>query len=231
MPAVDSWPERIPDGIEPITGYRYWSYTLGDGLARLDSLRSVGCWEGAGLSWIVSSCLVAGADPGHVAPVEGCTCGFYALSELTEALFPRTLVLAAKQSNTSDIDPDGVVWGRVELAGKIIEHECGYRAERARIVELIPIQGTERTVMLLASRLGLSVGHPVAGAKSRPRRPPDGTSSIRLRVKEWIRLAAASLPIWREAVCRGTSGRCSSASRARIRRPILRRYAGSTNIA
>jgi hypothetical protein len=55
----------------------------------------------------------------------------------------------------------GVVMGRVELAGKIIEHERGYRAERARIAELIPFRGTEQSVMILAARLGLPISEPV----------------------------------------------------------------------
>jgi hypothetical protein len=50
------------------------------------------------------------------------------------------------------------VLGRVLLAGKVIEHDEGYRAERARIAELIPVKGTERTVELLAAALGLPMG-------------------------------------------------------------------------
>jgi hypothetical protein len=59
------------------------------------------------------------------------------------------------------------VLGRVELAGKVIEHELGYRAERARIVELIPLRDQQRTVEAIARRAGVAVGRPV-----RVRRPP-----------------------------------------------------------
>jgi hypothetical protein len=69
-----------------------------------------------------------------------------------------------------------VVLGRVELAGKIIEHEWGYRAERARIAELIPFRGTEQSVMILAARLGLPISEPV-DMPSRVRTLPPPTGS------------------------------------------------------
>lgn len=53
---------------------------------------------------------------------------------------------------------NGVVFGRVELAGKVIEHETGYRAERARIAELIPTTTDGGVTLSIARRLGLPVG-------------------------------------------------------------------------
>ncbi len=61
----------------------------------------------------------------------------------------------------------GFVLGRVELAGKIIEHEHGYRAQRVRIAELFPVEGTERTIRSLAAQLGLLIG-PSVEAPFRP---------------------------------------------------------------
>lgn len=101
------------------------------------------------------ACCTLHGRRGHVAPAENCSCGFYAVTTL-QVLFWGTL------GWMSAGDTDSKVLGRVELAGKIIEHEYGYRAERARIAELIPIQGTERDVMRLGARLGLPVGHSVA---------------------------------------------------------------------
>jgi ATP/maltotriose-dependent transcriptional regulator MalT len=49
----------------------------------------------------------------------------------------------------------------IRQAGKTIEHEHGYRAERARISGLIPIEGTERDVGHVATRLGIPIGRPV----------------------------------------------------------------------
>jgi hypothetical protein len=61
-------------------------------------------------------------------------------------------------------EPSGpdVILGRVELAGKVIECSTGFRAERARIVELTPVVGTEGEAMRLANRLGLPMTAPVA---------------------------------------------------------------------
>jgi hypothetical protein len=53
-----------------------------------------------------------------------------------------------------------LVIGRVDLAGKVIEHDFGYRAERARIAELIPAAGAERAALRVANRLGLRLGAP-----------------------------------------------------------------------
>ena len=53
---------------------------------------------------------------------------------------------------------NSVVFGRVELAGKVIEHEIGYRAERARIAELIPTTTDGGVTLSIARRLGLPAG-------------------------------------------------------------------------
>jgi hypothetical protein len=63
----------------------------------------------------------------------------------------------------------------VDLAGKVVEHDLGYRAERLRIAELIAFCGTEETVSRFARRLGVSAGEPIpdpddlAGATRVPR--------------------------------------------------------------
>ena len=159
----DRW-NRIPDGIEPIVGYRAWYYSIDQRGARLHPLIQRGSgvaagisdWDGASWWWVTATCS-RGAASWHVAPEEDCTCGFYAMSTLPP-------VVSACGFRTTEIGPgdtSGVVLGRVELAGKIIEHEWGYRAERARIVEFIPLAGTERSVMILAARLGVPIAEPV----------------------------------------------------------------------
>jgi hypothetical protein len=89
----------------------------------------------------------------------------------------------------------GWILGRVELAGKIIEHDDGYRAQKARIAELIPIEGDEPNGMRLAALLGVTLGDPVAVVRlpSPPSRwlPPDGPSTPRLRVRDWVQEVAA----------------------------------------
>ena len=195
---MDSLPDRVPDGIEPMVGYRMWAYTLGGRRAQLHSLRSSlnplnplnplgkSDWDGAASAWVFALCEMYG----HVVPDEDCSCGFYAMTRLSELL-----MYASLYRMVPGVGPgieSGVVLGRVELAGKIIEHEHGYRAERARIAKLIPISGTEQTVMRIAARLWLPMGHAVAPPPMLPpvRGPsPLGPSSPQRRVGDWVRPA------------------------------------------
>ena len=152
--------ERIPDAIEPLVGYRTWFFVLDGRRASLfpitmrPDLEGPSPWDGAHRGWVSASCgglapYLAGFGPElgvscsrHDVPDEGCTCGFYATKTLAvflgSWLFRRDCIL-----------------GRVELAGKVIEYTAGYRAERARIVELIPLRGTEPAAIRLARRLRL----------------------------------------------------------------------------
>ena len=87
----------------------------------------------------------------------------------------------------------GSILGRVELAGKIVEHDFGYRAERARIAELTPIEDDEAAAGCIARLLGLRLGPSVRGQPLRrpPRLPPRGPSAPRLRVRHWVQDVAA----------------------------------------
>jgi hypothetical protein len=194
-----SW-DRIPDAIEPIVAYRLWFYELGEQRAELLPFSSAGAgprpkkerWACAGARWIVASCLLC-FDWAHQAPVEECTCGFYAMDSLTRLIEQTGPLLYVPLG--AWLDP-GVVLGRVELAGKVIEHEHGYRAERARLVELIPIEGSEASVTRLAHKLGVTVGnpvqlpdHPLDSPPHRPRTTATASpSSPRMRIKEWLQV-------------------------------------------
>lgn len=109
-------------------------------------------------------------------------------STLEDALFLLVDTLDERRDS-------GLILGRVELAGKIIEHDDGYRAQTARIAELIPIEGDESNGMRLAARLGLTLCDFVAAVGSIPPLPwwlpPDGPSTPRLRVREWVQDVAA----------------------------------------
>jgi hypothetical protein len=148
-------PERIPDGIEPLSGFRVWRYVLRGREAELHSLTCGamdGCpWERVPEGWLVASCNV-GESGEHVAPAEDCTCGFYALRSLRALRDSDELIGAAFTTSGR------AVIGRVELAGKVIEHTHGFRAERARITELIPFDGHASDVIRLGDRLGLPIG-------------------------------------------------------------------------
>lgn len=171
----------VPDGITPLTGYRMWRVVVEEDRPALYPMNlPTPAWRGAAADWVSASCLNPsnlgipgpiitwpeglGTDSpslsSHHVPEEDCECGFYAFAELD-----RDLLIGATRQPRS-ISPDGteeyVVIGRVELAGKVIVHERGYRAERARIVELIPIRGSEVPTHSVARRLGLELAPSVA---------------------------------------------------------------------
>jgi hypothetical protein len=154
----------VPDGIEPLVGYRAWLAVIerhGTTLYSLGGPGSFGgCWDLAVSGWATSACRVDRSrllrvnrdrassrastneawGPPHRAPQEGCSCGFYATKDLAPVTF--------------FVHPEIVV-GRVDLAGKVIEHDYGYRAQHARIAALIPVPGTERSALKVANRLGI----------------------------------------------------------------------------
>jgi len=104
-------------------------------------------------------------------PSYDCTCGFYAVKRLANLLEMLTPVEGQ------------IVIGTVQLAGTVIEHDFGYRAELARVAELIPRLGQETTVRRLAMCLGVAVGPPIVHwppSDSDPSRP-------RLPMASWVR--------------------------------------------
>lgn len=87
-----------------------------------------------------TSTMVATCRVGHRRPEWQCNCGIYALKEPGQV--------------------DGVVVGRVALEGVVIEHEDGYRAERARIVELwVPDEQVREWVRQRYPDVELKLGH------------------------------------------------------------------------
>lgn len=171
--------DRVPDAIEPLTGYRAWQFVFGDNEAWLlplthASLTASG-WDGANRGWVAATCPFQDAEPvsdqrmerfeefcsrfgvpfgdphvrePHTVPGEECSCGFYAMRDTLEV----TMAM--------DCRPD-VILGRVRLAGKVIECTDGFRAERARIDELIPIAGNEGPARRLALLFGLPLAPPL----------------------------------------------------------------------
>jgi hypothetical protein len=128
--------------------------------------REMNDWDGAWRDWVRASCLRF-SHPWHVAPVDDCSCGFYAMKreeDVESGPLPMHLLVSLGMG----MGTAGTVLGRVELAGKVIEHDLAYRAERARIVELIASPGTERSIMVLAARLDLPIAPPMAAGGATP---------------------------------------------------------------
>lgn len=186
--------EPVPDAITPLSGYRIWR-VVDEGaepifVALTNDSRE---WVGATCGWASATCSITpgqlhplpsgplewGPITEHRTPGEDCSCGFYATKELQ----PEQLMLAASSRAPAPFFGNSArfVLGRVALAGKVIEHDSGYRAERARIVELIPLKGDVRAVKDIARRAAVSVGRPVKV----PRMRRFWTHVLRLRVA-WV---------------------------------------------
>ena len=159
---------RTPDGITPLVGYRCWTLSIGPGHRALHSLNGqialeVSLDDPLGRradSWLVARCL----NNDHEAPEERCSCGFYALKSLSAlgSILPSAAPRASLYVGGADPRAHAFpVAGRVDLAGKVIEHDLGYRAERMRITELRAIAGTEQTVTRFARRIGVPVGESI----------------------------------------------------------------------
>jgi predicted DNA-binding protein (UPF0251 family) len=185
MSHARSDPRPTPDGITPLVGYRYWNLSVGPEPWTLRSLNGelvhevnvhqpVGQGDNA---WLVARCLTSD----HDAPEERCACGFYAVKTFS--------TLRSRTASFVSTDPEAVthrVAGRVHLAGKIVEHDLGYRAERMQIAELRPFRGTERTVARFAQRLGVPAGEPID--------PPGPVELLTSSEMEVIRLLAEGRP-------------------------------------
>ena len=53
--------------------------------------------------------------------------------------------------------PDGYLLGKLELAGNVIESELEYRAEQARVIEILPGPGQEAWASQVAAEYGARV--------------------------------------------------------------------------
>ena len=174
---------RIPDGIFPIPAYRAWSYDFDDlagalhPLGRADDGDSP--WLGASSRWVSASCgrRIEDHSIHEQVPEENCSCGFYSVKWLStlRQMFPY--------------GGSNLVLGRILLAGKVIEFEWGYRAERARIIELLPWRGTESDVERLAACVGAPVGGTVDPLELEP--PDRDPSPPRRPLRSWVRAPLA----------------------------------------
>jgi DNA-binding CsgD family transcriptional regulator len=159
--------ERAPDGITPLVGYRWWTLSVGPGSRALHSLNGqivheVSLDDPLGQRaepWLVARCL----KNEHDAPEESCSCGFYAVKSLSTLwhFLPFTTIGSLLRVRAKLGAATWPVAGRVDLAGKVIEHDLGYRAERMRITELRAFAATEQTVTRFARRLGVPVGESI----------------------------------------------------------------------
>lgn len=110
---------KAPDYVDPIAGARSWR-TAPTIWARMGGL----LWSHAMMNpWRDAEEIVAACDIGHPAPQRGCMCGVWAWKNPAimkkEGMMPRDHYHAS---------------GIVAAAGRVIEGEIGWKAERARVV-------------------------------------------------------------------------------------------------
>jgi hypothetical protein len=179
---VNPTPYTVPDGIAPIEAFRVWTFEFEGAVGRLHPLRGWSAdpgatpWGGAESGWVRATCRGARffSLPPHAAPGEECSCGFYAVKQI--ALLPSVAGFG------------DTVLGRVQLAGTIVEHELGFRAELARIVELVPWLGSESEARRLAMCLGVAVGRAIP----RPPYPDPEPSTPRRPLASWVSVRSHS---------------------------------------
>src|SRR5205823_7564114 len=99
----------------------------------------------------------------HEVPHEGCTCGLYAAKELGPVLPLARMLLTSATGGV--VSPTTAIVGKVQLAGKVIEHEHGYRAERARIAEILPIEERRGWSEAVGTRFHVPIGQEIPASR------------------------------------------------------------------
>jgi hypothetical protein len=127
---------------EEIEGWRVWSWT---GKILKGSFEHD--WASTALD---ADCVVCSEPPGW-----DCPCGIYAMKERRSLPPPR---------------PGSAIVGKVALSGRVIEHEDGYRASRARMTELW-IDDVETARRVASAYPGLRVWLGGSGQKTPSKSP------------------------------------------------------------
>lgn len=176
--------EAVPDGFEPLIGYRAWIMTDADMLKStaqdhvwLPGPQTAGCVQqrdGHHVSYDLfrlrdelrrepdgdrKAVIQANIDRAIMnakrSPERNCMCGFYAL------LRPETV-------GSKIGDMQGLVYGRIKAWGKIGEYSEGFRAEKAQVDALYLPYGyiRRRKVKRIAKKYSVPVERPPEGLRS-----------------------------------------------------------------
>jgi hypothetical protein len=175
----------VPDGIEPLRGYRGWLIVEGPNGPRLRSLWRDVLWDPA--DGLTAGCLsypsrfldtpVGGG--GHAVPSALCTCGIYALrspasisTQIRTPVRPPVGSFAWRHptGNAAWPDPGCLVLGEVSGWGTVVDHRLGWRAERARVTALLmPAEPEQRDwTWRVADVYGVPVVRAFEGPGGRP---------------------------------------------------------------
>ena len=149
--------EAVPDSATPIVGWRLWNpfaIQFVDGCGprpyahsvsfRLFSMKDTDHWPMREAK--VARCIRTSTD--HAAPTEGCTCGIHAFSSL-----PRLLTGANREAR--------ILIGEVNLWGKVVLTERGYRAQYAYPKRLIVTPDLTPKYEAMVTELEWAYGVPI----------------------------------------------------------------------
>jgi hypothetical protein len=128
------YPRRVavPDAVEPVVGWRCWRVADGsDGLVLMSAHHP--------MRWAPGWAAEASCSAPHAVPHENCSCGIYAARDPGRAVayLPPHLKATLRARQPEILGYDVVMaLGRVDLWGKVVEAEWGWRAERGYPREL-----------------------------------------------------------------------------------------------
>jgi hypothetical protein len=142
--AVIAEAPSAPDFIEPVVGWRLWLAVADGGYLWLESLLYPSRWSPK--RQFDAACLQRrryhrrpSPTPGHIAPETNCSCGIYAARD------PRVLARYLDSAYVARLAVDRVL-GRVQLWGKVVECEQGWRAAHAypESLSVLELSATKR---------------------------------------------------------------------------------------
>lgn len=170
-------PMIVPDLIEPFIAWRVWDVTLDDGELALSSVHHIDRWqpgqrmEARCRYWEHRGCVAPCEAGTHLsfAHISATDCGIHAAKTFERAgdYLPPSL----SDPRALTLHKTRAVIGRVALSGLVREHEHGYRAQFASVVDVyVPVSfalldawgqheiGPEPACHRLRERYGVPVG-------------------------------------------------------------------------
>lgn len=145
----------VPDSWEPVIGYRTFNVRPSDPWLHSTGISFESYWTPdvntarcmAHMMLLLSPEEMP--DPEHVAPDPECRCGFYALKS-PELLMDHFGV----ESWTGSMDS---IWAKVCFWGTVIEGSTGYRAQYAKVVEVLALPNNMALAMRVAQVYSVDV--------------------------------------------------------------------------
>lgn len=185
--------QPVPDGIEPIVGWRYWgSEALPGGTCWLTSITRFSTWPARVPTRARRSYAALHEADGAGVPHPACSCGVYAVSDLD------MLKEVADPIEGRDQLADGnqaVVVGTVAVWGRIVPGEWGWRGQQAYPRQLWAVRETapsEEDASALAAGLHTAYGVPAGTCDAAWAMPQDTRPSPDAATAETAALAAAA---------------------------------------